>query len=615
MSRYLRNSTWCLLAALLLTTRTWGSDTPPNIVLMVVDDAALMDFGAFGGEAKTPTIDALAERGVVFTQHHATPFCAPSRAMLLTGMDNHLAGLGTIREVLPPAHRGQPGYTMALEPGVETIASKLKRAGYRTYMTGKWHLGHDPGQLPVHHGFDRSFVLDASGADHWEDKPYLPYYERAPWFEDDRPATLPADFYSSNFIAGQMLEYLQADSDNPAPFFAYLAFLAVHIPVQAPQEYTENYLQTYRAGWEAIRQQRWRRAQTLGLIPPGAAPSTQPESIPRWDDLTPEAQRLAAKSMAVNAGALEAMDAQFARLVAWLEQQGQLSNTVFVITSDNGPEAGDPWGSAIQWWLDLQGYTRELANLGERGSYVALGPGGASAAAGPSHLFKFHAAEGGVRVPLIMSGAGLPQGLRSHAFTTMADIAPTIMALAGVNIGDNSAGHDNTNKHNNEDSDPSIKPFTGKSLTPLLRGEAESVYGADDIFAFTTSGQAALYRDGYKLVRNMPPHGDSTWRLFDLRRDPGETRDLSQALPELQRELLHEYRRYANRVGVLELPEGYEVERQIGLNALGKLWQYHWHWFLLAAGALLGLLGLVLWLLRFILLQRRPRLTTNWENG
>ena len=152
------------------------AETRPNIVVVLVDDAALMDFGAFGGEAHTPNIDALAARGTLFRQHRATPFCAPSRAMLLTGMDNHLAGLGTIREVLPPEHRGRPGYTMALEPGVETIATKLKRTGYRTYMTGKWHLGHGEGELPIDHGFDRSFILDASGADHWEDKPYIPYY-------------------------------------------------------------------------------------------------------------------------------------------------------------------------------------------------------------------------------------------------------------------------------------------------------------------------------------------------------------------------------------------------------------------------------------------------------
>ena len=208
----------------------------PNFVLVLVDDAALMDFGVYGGEAQTPNIDALAARGMIFKQHRTTPSCSPSRAMLLTGMDNHLAGFGSIEAVLPPEHRNQPGYMMALEPGVETIATKLKRAGYRTYMTGKWHLGHGDGDLPNDHGFDRSFVLDASGADHWEEKPYLPYYKEALWFEDGERARLPEDFYSSTFIAGKMEDYLRQDADRSEPFFAYVAFLAVHIPVQAPRE-------------------------------------------------------------------------------------------------------------------------------------------------------------------------------------------------------------------------------------------------------------------------------------------------------------------------------------------------------------------------------------------
>ena len=228
---------WWLAIWLVFAGGTAYAQVRPNIVVVLVDDAALMDFGVFGGEASTPNIDALAAAGTLFSQHRATPFCAPSRAMLLSGMDNHLAGLGTIREVLPPEHRDQPGYTMALEPGVETIATKLKRAGYRTYMTGKWHLGHEEGELPIDHGFDRSFILDASGADHWEDKPYLPYYREAPWFEDGKEASLPEDFYSSSFIADRMQGYLEADAGRSEPFFAYVAFLAVHIPVQAPREY------------------------------------------------------------------------------------------------------------------------------------------------------------------------------------------------------------------------------------------------------------------------------------------------------------------------------------------------------------------------------------------
>jgi arylsulfatase/uncharacterized sulfatase len=543
-----------------------------------------MDFGVFGGEASTPNIDALAQRGAIFRQHRATPFCAPSRAMLLTGMDNHLAGLGTIREVLPPEHRGQPGYTMALEPGVETIATKLKRAGYRTYMTGKWHLGHGEGELPIDHGFDRSFILDASGADHWEDKPYLPYYKDAPWFEDDKEADLPEDFYSSTFIADQMQVYLDAHADREEPFFAYVAFLAVHIPVQAPREYTEKYIETYAEGWNAIRTQRWQRAQDLGLVRQGAPLAPQPESIPRWEDLTPDEQRLAAKSMAVNAGALEAMDAELGGLIDYLKSTDDYENTVFVVTSDNGPEAGDPWGAAIGWWMGLHDYSRSYDNLGEKGSYVAIGPGGASANAGPSHLFKFHTGEGGLRVPMLMAGPGIEAGAEVESFTVMSDIAPTLLDLARAREPSSSA-----------------VSMTGRSLVPVLAGQSDRTYFDGDAIGIETSGQAALYKGRYKLVRSLPPHGDSTWRLFDILDDPGETTDLAARIPGVMENLTHEYRLYANRVGVLELPEGYQVERAIARNMLGKLWQHYWGWIIIGAAVLLagiggvGLAGRALW--------------------
>ena len=244
----------------LMASTATAQNPRPNFVLILVDDAALMDFGAYGGEANTPHIDALAARGTLFTQMRATPFCAPSRAMLMTGMDNHTAGLGTIREVLPQQFVGQPGYTMALEPGVVTIAERLKRAGYRTYMTGKWHLGHEAGELPIDHGFEMSFLLDASGADNWKDQPYLPYYREAPWFEGREPATRPEDFYSSTFLVEKMIEYVESDGESEQPFFAYLAFQAIHIPVQAPREFTQKYVETYSVGWEAIRNARWQRA-------------------------------------------------------------------------------------------------------------------------------------------------------------------------------------------------------------------------------------------------------------------------------------------------------------------------------------------------------------------
>src|SRR5690606_11569213 len=171
----MRIGTW--LAALCFgIAALLGGDAPgqtmgagrPNFVVIVIDDAGFTDLGAYGGEARTPNIDALAQRGAQFTRYYTSPLCAPSRAMLLTGVDAHRTGVATIPEVLPPEHVGQPGYTMRLEPGVATVATRLREGGYRTYITGKWHLGHGPGDLPNEHGFDRSLVLDASGADNWE---------------------------------------------------------------------------------------------------------------------------------------------------------------------------------------------------------------------------------------------------------------------------------------------------------------------------------------------------------------------------------------------------------------------------------------------------------------
>ena len=548
----------------------------PNFVLILIDDAALMDLGAYGGEANTPNIDELAAGGTLFTQMRATPFCAPSRAMLMTGLDNHTAGLGTIREVLPREYSTEPGYRMALEPGVVTIAERLKRDGYRTYMTGKWHLGHGSGELPIDHGFDRSFLLDASGADNWKDQPYLPYYREAPWFEDREPATLPENFYSSTFLVEQLIEYIESDADAERPFFAYLAFQAVHIPVQAPREFTQKYVDTYSVGWETIRKARWQRAQKLGLVAEDAPMSAPSATLGKWnwDALSKEQREFAARSMAVNAGMLEAMDVEIGRLINYLRENGDYDNTIFLITSDNGPEAGDPVNTAVSSWLKWQGYNWDIETLGERDSYVAIGPEWAQAASGPTNLFKFHAGDGGLRVPLVLAGPGVPIAKQVDAFSIMSDIAPTILDLARV-----------------DPAFPGALPMSGRSMIPLLSGDKAQIYGPEEPIGFETSGQAALFRGSYKLVRSMPPHGDGVWRLYNIVSDPGETSDLSQDMMDLKEELLHEYRLYANRVGVLELPKGYIAQEEIARNIVRRLLEFYWGWLLLA----LGLLAAGLW--------------------
>ncbi|WP_233356160.1 arylsulfatase [Henriciella aquimarina] len=545
----------------------------PNFVILLIDDAAFMDLGVYGGEARTPNIDALAARGMMFTRYYTSPLCAPSRAMLLTGMDNHRAGVGTIGEIITKEQKGEPGYSLELEPGVLTIAARLKAAGYRTLMTGKWHLGHEPDSLPSAHGFDRSFALDASGADNWEDKPYMPYYREAPWYENGETASLPDDFYSSRFIVDRMIDYL-GETEADKPFLAYLGFQAIHIPVQAPPEFTANYDGVYDEGWQALREHRWQTAKSLGLIPATAKLEPMPSDLRPWAALDEDEQALYAARMEVNAGMLEAMDHHVGRLIEHLKQQGLYENTVFIVTSDNGPEPsrGDnDW--RLKLWMKFHGYHLGTDDIGEAGSWAFIGPEWSMAAASPGNLFKFYSAEGGIHVPLIIAGPGIAAGMRQGALANVTDLAPTLLDLAGATAPMEEA-----------------KPMTGRSLAGLLRGEAQSVYGPEDPLAIEVSGNSALIRGDHKITRNQRPFGDGEWRLYDVKADPGEVHDLSDAEPELMQSMLADYETYAREAGVIPVPDGFNSRKQISRNTMKRQLRSYW-WILV--GALILLAGLV----------------------
>ena len=529
----------------------------PNIVLILADDVGFSDFGAYGSEIATPNIDAIAARGVLFSNFHASPICAPSRAMLMTGVDSHLAGVGNLPEAVPLEHRGQPGYLGYLADDVVTVASRLQAAGYRTTMAGKWHLGHEePGMLPPAHGFDRSFALDASGADNWEKRPYLPIYDDAPWFEDGEPSGLPSDFYSSTFIVDKTIEYLDEGGERDTPFFSYLAFQAVHIPVQAPRAYIEKYDGVYEDGPEALRAARFRGVVERGLVSAGAKLGPMPKGLDAWDGLPEAEKRLRAKSMAVNAAMLEAMDANIGRFMQHLKETGEYDNTVFFILSDNGPEPNDPLATpGFAQWLRWVGYSRDIETLGEKGTFAFIGPEFASADASPGAFFKFHAGEGGIRVPLVVSGAHIPARGRVGAFSFITDIAPTILDLASV-------------AREPEFEGKKVQGITGRSLLPLLQDGSQTHYAASEPVGVEAAGNVALFRGSYKLVRNMPPYGDGKFHLHDIARDPGETADLSEAEPALLAAMQADYAAYKARVGVLDVPEGYRQMKQITINRL-----------------------------------------------
>jgi arylsulfatase/uncharacterized sulfatase len=471
--------------------------------------------------------------------------------MLLTGLDNHRAGAATIEEILPPEMRNQPGYRLRIEPEVLTIAERLRAEGYRTLMAGKWHLGHGPGELPDGQGFDRSLALDASGADNWAPRSYMPYYTHAPWYEDGRPTKMPGSFYSSDMLVDRLTRYIDEAPAGRAPFFAYLALQAVHIPVQAPARFSDGYRGRFDGGWESLRQARTARARQLGLLPEGAPVDGFSPDARDWDALPADERRMAARSMEVYAGMIEAADAAIGRLMQRLEARGELDNTLFVVTSDNGPEPSDPvHQTGMGLWMRLNGYSWRLEGLGGPGSLNYIGREWAEALAAPGRRYKFYVSEGGIRAPLIVSGPGVAPGRRIDGLTFVTDVTPTLADFAGARP------------------TPEAPAMDGVSLRAVLEGGSGPVRGPDSPLGIEVSGNAALYRGDFKIVRDMPPLGDGRWRLYDIVRDPGETRDLSGAEPGRLTAMLADYADYEARVGVAPLPPGYNTQKQLTANVL-----------------------------------------------
>ena len=533
--------------------------TRPNIVFILADDLGFTDIAPYGSEVNTPTLSALAEQGVRFSNYHTAANCAPARAMLLTGVDNHLAGVPNIPEMLAPEQRVHAHYQGVLGDNVVTVATLLEDSGYHTYMAGKWHLGSTPEKLPSQRGFQRTMAMMDSGADNWEQRPYLPIYDEANWFADGERYTLPDDFYSSRFLIDKTIEFIDSNINDGQPFFAYVPFMAVHMPVQAPQEFIDRYMGVYDAGWDALREQRLQRAIELGLVPADTA-MTRMSTTGDWDALEDGRKRYEAKRMAVYGAMIEAMDFHIGRLVAYLKANGQFENTIFVFTSDNGSEGSgpaDPQAFPERLGPARMGYHTDYERLGLKGSYNTISPSFASAAASPLSFYKFYTGEGGMRVPLIIAGEPLPRKqVLSAALTWATDITPTILSLAGVEAPGARYGG------------KPVLPMTGRDLSPLIEGSAERVYGENDAIGYELTGHAVFFQGDYKLVVNQPPLGDGQWRLFNIVVDPGEVVDLAAEEPVVFQRMLSRYQRYASDNGVLPLPAGYTQIRQLVANTL-----------------------------------------------
>lgn len=530
----------------------------PNFVVLVADDWGFTDVGAFGSEIATPNLDALARRGVRFANFHVAASCSPTRSMLLTGVDNHRNGVGNLLESMPRGHAGKPGYRGSLNPNVVTIASLLQDGGYRTMIAGKWNVGSEPWNLPDQRGFARSIVQGDTGSDNWEPaKRYLPHSATVQWFEDGKAARMPAEYYSSEYFVDRTIGYLREGKDQGKPFFAYVGFQANHVPLQAPRAFIDKYRGRYQEGWSALRTARRDRAAALGLVPSNA-PMVTLASTADWNRLSAADKAYEARRMEVYAGMADAMDFHVGRLVAHLRETGEYDNTVFVFLSDNGPEGSDYQDARLWLWTQ---YAQDIERMGGKGGYGVMGPSWASAAAAPLATYKFYGGEGGLRVPLIIAGpAGIQQGRISQGFAHVNDIVPTLLELAGIPVpGSRYKGLP-------------IEPIAGRSLLPMLRGEAAGVYPPTQAIGYELSGNQALFKGDLKLVRSIPPLGDGQWHLYDIVRDPGETMDLQARLPEEWRTMQDDYAAYASSHGVLPMPPGYDPVRQVLVNSLRNYW-------------------------------------------
>ena len=527
-------------------------------MVLVADDWGFTDVGAFGGEIATPNLDELARRGMRFSNFHVAASCSPTRSMLLTGVDSHRNGHGNLRETMPREHLGKPGYLGSLVPNVVTLGTLLRDGGYRTYVAGKWNVGSEPDNLPDRRGFDRSFVMGDTGSDNWEpEKRYLPHNAKVNWFEDGKTPVMPAEFYSSTFFIDKTIGYLKSGEGSGKPFLAYVGFQANHVPVQAPQAFVDMYRGRYDGGWAALREARRDRAAELGLTPK-ASPMVTMRTTANWDALNPTERQYQARLMEVYAGMASAMDHEVGRLIAHLKSTGEFDNTVFVFLSDNGPEGSDYKEADI--WVRLH-YNRDLDRLGSKGAYVVPGPSWSSASASPLSTFKFYAGEGGIRSPLIISGAPGTASNQIHTgLTHVTDILPTLLDLAKVpRPGSSYQGQ-------------SIEPPIGRSLLPVLSDPSLRVRTDDEPIGYELAGNKALFKGDLKLVLNNAPIGDGQWHLYDLRSDPGETNDLRQQRPQEFAAMQADYAAWATAQGVLPMPEGYNPVRQVMINTVFNYW-------------------------------------------
>ncbi len=509
-----------------------AQDPRPNILLIVADDAGIADIGSFGSEIRTPNIDELASAGVRFTHFGVSATCSPSRSMLLSGTDSHLAGLGNMAEFTAPNQKGKPGYEGYLSERVAPVSALLKEAGYQTYMAGKWHMGEEPEHWPAARGFTRDLTLIPGGGSHFDDM-WGAKGERQLYTQNGKVLeALRPGFHSSEDYTAAIIGNIEENRSDGKPFFAYLALQAPHDPFQLPDDWLDKYKGRYDQGYDATRAARIARMKTLGIIPASATVFPQLPNVPTWANLSDEERRQSARKMELYAAIVEHMDANIGKLTAYLKAKNIYDNTLIIFLSDNGPE-----GNTMK--MDAPWDNSNFDNWGKRGTFIQYGAAWAQASAGPYRMFKGFLSEGGIRNPLIIAGHGVTgSGRISNAVTHIMDVPATILKAANVSHPKTYEGKD-------------VAPLQGKSLQPILDKSRETVRGPSDWLGWELFGNRAIREGNWKLLWLCKPYGPGKWQLYDLKADPAEMNDVADEYPKVTNRLVGHWRDYADKNNVI----------------------------------------------------------------
>lgn len=499
---------------------------PPNIVLIIADDMGYSDLGCYGGEIETPNLDKLAERGIRFTNYYVHNMCWPTRASLLTSL-------------YPKTALKTGSASDGFRDDIILLPQALKAAGYKCYMTGKWHLS-DPDKpngpsAPHKRGFDRTYATYHGTTD---------FFAPADLNENGEDRTSEwknnPDYYQTDAITDYSLKFLRAHPDD-SPFFLYVAYNAAHWPLHAKPEDIEHYQGRFSEGWDELRKSRHARMKGLGVVNPSWELSPRNPNVPAWKDEEHKAWQ--ERRMEVYAAQITCMDRNIGRIVRYLETSGQLDNTLIIYQQDNGgchveypPERTGSWTKPFT--TDGKKTPVTPGNLphimpGPQSTWQSYGYGWANVSNTPFRLYKQHDHEGGTRSPLILSWPGgtdkaMTGGL-SHELTHVLDLMPTLLDVAELS----------------PDSRPGLIPFEGKSFLSILRGAPHNWQPHHELYWGHSRGKAVRVNEWKLVSENKNP-----WELYNIEYDGTELNDLAATLPETVTRLERKHKDWETRTNL-----------------------------------------------------------------